>query len=76
MLLFQILLRAHAQEKKTQNGIPFWVAALLLSHRGQGQPDTLSGLDLDPVIMFFRDTSITGEIALQNLLKKSNHSFD
>ena len=53
MSFFQIPLRARAQEKKTQNGIPFRVVALLLSHRGQEQLDTLSGLDLDPVIIFF-----------------------
>ena len=35
MPLFQILLRARAQEK--QNGIPFWVAALLLFCKEQVQ---------------------------------------
>ena len=40
-------------KKKNQNGIPFQVVALLLSHKGQEQLDTLLGLDLDPVIIFF-----------------------
>ena len=62
--------------KKKQNGVPFWVAALLLFHRGQEQLDTLLDLDLDPVIIFlFRNTNVIGEISLQNLTKKSNHSF-
>ena len=54
MPLFQILLGARAQEEKKQNGIPFWVEAPLLFHRGQEHPGTLLDLDLDPVIIFFK----------------------
>ena len=40
------------KKKTKQNGIPFWVEAPLLFHRGQEQPGTLLDLDLDPVIIF------------------------
>ena len=62
-------------KKKKQNGIPFWVVALLLFHRGQEQLGILLDLDLDPVIIFFRNTYVIGEISLLNLTKKSNHSL-
>ena len=76
LCLYSKFFKEHVLKKKNQNSIPFWVAPLLLSHRGQEQLDTLLGLDLDPVIIFFlRNTSIIGEISLQNLTKKSNHSF-
>ena len=52
MLLLQILLTACVREEN-QNGIPFQVAALLLSHREPEQLDILLGFDLDPVIIFF-----------------------
>ena len=50
LLLFQILLRAHAQEN--QKGTPFWVSALLPFHTRQEQPDDHVGLDLTPVMIF------------------------
>ena len=52
LLLFQIFLRARAREN--QNGIPFWVLALLLFHIRQEQPDDHAGLDPTPVIIFLK----------------------
>ena len=62
MSFFQILLRAHAQEK--QDGIPFWVLAPLLSHT---EPMLLHNhliQDPTPVIIFFRNTNTIGEITV------------
>ena len=50
MPLFQILLRAHTQEK--QNGIPFYVLALLLFHIVLEWCHIPSSWDLDPTIIF------------------------
>ena len=62
-------------KKKKQNGIPFLVVALLLFHTGQVQLHIPLDLDLDPVIIFFRNTNIIGEISLQNLTKKPDSNF-
>ena len=74
MPLFQILLRAHTQEK--QNGIPFEGAALLLFCTGLAQHRIPLSWDLDPVIIFFLETLIQLEkLHCKNLKKQSNHNF-
>ena len=52
MSFFQILLRACAQEK--QDGVPFWVLALLLSHTEPTLPHTHSIQGPSPVIIFLK----------------------
>ena len=50
MSFFQILLRAHAPEK--QDGIPFWVLALFLSHTEPMLPHTHLIKGPSPTIIF------------------------
>ena len=61
-LFFQILLRAHAQEK--QDAIPFWVFSLLLIHIKLMPLHNCLVQGPGPVIIFFWNTNTIGEITL------------
>ena len=71
MSFFQVLLRAHAQEK--QDGIPSLVWAPLLFHTTSMLLHSHLGSDLDPIIIQKNDTN-WGDCT-ENFGKISNHNF-